>query len=498
MSIQANSITEMRGGIQRRVLCALLAAALTVSVLLPAPALADVRGTDQLLGTSVAERGLPAVACPNVTARYAFVMGADGTVYFAREADERSNIASITKVMTAIVALDSGLPMDTVVTVGEKAATVGESTSDLRLGDKLSLKAALTGLMVPSGNDAAIAIAETVGATLATDGQDPNEAFVAAMNAKAAELGMTNTLFTNPHGLDIGEYDNEMYSTAHDVALMCACAMKNETFRSIVSQHEAQITVTRADGSTAVLDLASTDLLLGVYEGACGIKTGYTKAAGNSFAGACNRGDGDLYAIVLGAPSENGRFEDTKALFNWVYDNRMTYALAHSDQWVTMDDDGTSTKVPLIAEVPHTAWLDKRVKATFADPRASVEVFAPEGNVSQELVTRDLPGAVSVGDVVGTMNFYQGNELIASQDLVAVEDSPAPDFLQGIGFWWERLWAGFGGKELVATPVLVNQTPLIYSKASTGQSIEDIRAIAAGDDVIPDDDAASDNAAEEE
>ncbi|MEC4184129.1 D-alanyl-D-alanine carboxypeptidase family protein [Adlercreutzia sp. R21] len=497
MSIRAN-FTAAGRGTGRRALRALLAAALAASVLLPAPAFADVRGTDQLLGTTVAERGLPAVACPNVTARYAFVMDAAGTVYFSREADVQSHIASITKVMTAIVALDSGMPMDTVITVGEKAATVGESSADLRMGDKLSLKAALTGLMVSSGNDAAIAIAETVGATLAAEGQDANEAFVAAMNAKAAELGMNDSLFANPHGLDIGEYDNEMYSTAHDVGLMCAYAMKNETFRSIVAQDKAQLAVTKPDGSTATIELTSTDLLLGAYEGACGIKTGYTEAAGNSFAGACNRGDGDLYAIVLGAPSESARFEDAKALFNWVYDNRMTYVLAHSDQWVTADEDGTSAKVPLIAEVPHTAWLDKRVKATFADPDASVEVFAPEGNVSQELVTRDLPGAVHAGDVVGTMNFYQGNELIASQDLVAVEDSPAPDFLQGIGFWWERLWAGFGGRELVAAPVVVNQTPLIYSKASTGQSIEDIRAIAAGDDVVPDDDSASDGADEEE
>ena len=119
----------------------------------------------------------------------------------------------------------------------------------------------------------------------------------------------------------------------------------------------------------------------------------------------------------------------------------MTYALAHSPQTVSMDKDGAATEVPLIAEVPQTAWSDKRVKATLADPSATVEVFAPEGNVSQELVTRDLPGAVAAGDVVGTLNFYQGNELIASQDLVATEDSPAPDLLQSIGFWWDRLWA---------------------------------------------------------
>ena len=126
-----------------------------------------------------------------------------------------------------------------------------------------------------------------------------------------------------------------------------------------------------------------------------------------------------------------------------------------------------------------------------------MEVFAPEGNVSQELVTRDLPGAVAAGDVVGTLNFYQGNELIASQDLVATEDSPAPDLLQSIGFWWDRLWAGFGGTELVAEPVLVNETPLIYSKAATDQNIDDIRAIAAGEAPLSEGDSSSDDSKEE-
>lgn len=469
------------GRLTRWALAALLACALGAFALFPAPAFADVRGTDLVLGETVEARGLPAQACPNVTARYALVMDENGTVLFARDADTQSHIASITKVMCAIVALDSGADLDSTVTVTPEAAQIGESSAMLQAGDTLTLKAAITGLMVSSGNDAAIAIADTLGASMKTDeGQTANEAFVAAMNAKAAELGMENTLFANPHGLDIGDYDNEMYSTAHDVALMCAYAMKNDTFRSIVGEERAQITVNRTGGKAVTIDLVSTDLLLGTYEGACGVKTGYTEAAGQSFAGACNRGDGDLYAIVLGAPSEASRFDDAKALFNWVYDNRVTYALAHSDQTVPMTVDGATVDVPLIAEVPFTAWTDKRVKATFADPEASVKVFAPAGNVSQELVYRDLPGAVHVGDVVGTANFYQAGELIATQDLVAVEDAAAPDPLQAIGIWWDRLWAGFGGKELVAAPVVENDTPLIYDKTGTRAGDATVAEIAAG------------------
>lgn len=480
-----------------RVLAVALAAALGMAALGAPAAFADVRGDDLIEDRTVTQRGLPAIACPNVTAEHVYVMDSEGFVYFARDAQTRSHIASITKVMTAIVALDSGLSLDSTITVGADAASVGESSAALQAGDTLTLKAALTGLMVPSGNDAAIAIAEAVGAAL-TDGdsQSAQDAFVAAMNDKAAELGMTDTLFANPHGLDIGDHDKEMYSTARDVGIMCAYAMQNETFRDIVSQERAQISVTRADGKVTTLDLTSTDLLLGTYEGACGIKTGYTGQAGQSFAGACERDGLMLFAIVLDAPSETARFEDAKTLFSWVYDNRMTYALAHSDQTVSMEVDGQTEQVPLIAKVPQSAWLDKTVDATLADPGATVEVVAFEGNVSQEFSFLDLPGSVRAGDVVGSVSFYQNNECIASQDLIACTDSPAPDLLQSIGFWWERLWAGFSGTELVAQPVIVNETPLIYGKTSTSLDLESIRAIASGE-ADDDSETSSDETTEE-
>ena len=430
--------------LSRRALGFALALLLALPLGAPARAFADVRGTDEILGASVEARGLPAVACPNVTASFALVMDDEGTVLFSRGALERSHIASITKIMTAIVALDSGVPLDSTVTVSQEAASVGESSASLWAGDTLTLEAALAGLMIPSGNDAAIAIAETLGEGMKTDdSQTANEAFVAAMNAKAAELGMTETLFSNPHGLDIGAYDNEMYSCARDVALMSAYAMGNETFRSIVSKESAQITVTRADG--------------------------------NSFAGACDRGDGLLYAIVLGSPSEDARFQDTETLFNWVYDNRVSYALAHSPETVASAADG-GAEVPLIARVSHSAWPDRTVAATFADPSAAVEVFAPEGNVSQEIVAEELTGSVAAGDVVGVANFYQGNELVASQDLIACEDSPAPGFLEGIGIWWNRLW----GNDAPAPTEVVNETPLIYSKSSSREDHQSVAAIAAG------------------
>ena len=202
MSTRANltfPARPARACLTRRALACLLAFSLAASSLAPVAAWADVRPADEILGETVEARGLPAVACPNVTARYALVMDADGMVYFSRDADERGHIASITKVMTAIVALDSGVSLDSTVTVTPEAAQIGESSAMLQAGDTLTLKAAITGLMVSSGNDAAIAIAEALGSGMKTsDDQTANDAFVAAMNAKAAELGMDNTIFSMP------------------------------------------------------------------------------------------------------------------------------------------------------------------------------------------------------------------------------------------------------------------------------------------------------------
>ena len=142
-------------------------------------------------------------------------------------------------------------------------------------------------------------------------------------------------------------------------------------------------------------------------------------------------------------------------------------------QTVASAADG-GAEVPLIARVSHSAWPGQQVAATFADPSAAVEVFAPEGNVSQE-IAEELTGSVAAGDVVGVANFYQGNELVASH-LIACEDSPAPGFLEGIGIWWNRLW----GNDAPAPTEVVNETPLIYSKSSSREDHHLVAAIAAG------------------
>lgn len=463
--------------LRKKCLYAWIMALVACALVFPGSAFADVRSDDIVLGTEASARGLSTADLPNIDANYAYLISDDGTVYYERDADTQTHIASVTKVMTALVALEYGDMDTTTITVSKEAASIGESSASLQAGDTLTLETALKAMMICSGNDAAQAIAESLGSTVrdqlidAGDDAVPDgayDAFIYAMNKKAADLGMNNSLFANPHGLDFGAYDEDMYSSAHDVALMCQAAMEYDVFRSIVATDSETITVTRS-GEQAHVKLESTDILLGTYEGACGIKTGYTEKAGECFAGAVELEDGHLlYAIVLDSKSESSRFKDATTLDDWVIDNTIAYPLAHSDETTTYEgENGESVTVPVIARVAHSGWTDKTFKATLADPEATVEVFSLEGNVSQEVVFDDVSGDVHIGQKVGTVNFYQHNKVVASVDLVAAEECPAPSIFEGIGIWWTRLTSGFSGAQTVAQSTIVNTTPLIYGANAT-------------------------------
>lgn len=468
----SSSISARFGACISAILICMLAGACWM----PSLGLADVRQSDIVAGLSVQDRQLTASSCPNIVAEYAYVVDDSGKVYYERGADTQTHIASITKVMTALIALEYGDPQNTTVTVSQTAATIGESSAMLQAGDSMNLESALKALMLPSGNDAAQAIAESLGDTVKQKLQEqgdtsvpdsPYDAFVYAMNKKAQELGMTNTLFANPHGLDIDQHDADMHCTAHDVALMISEVMKNDTFRSIVSKDSDTITVNRGDGQ-AQIPLQSTDILIGTYDGACGVKTGFTEKAGQCFAGAVQRDGKTLYAVVLKSSTEAQRFTDATTLDDWVFNNTISYPLAHSSETTTyISEDGTTTEVPVVAYASHSGWLDKTFKVTFADPDASVNVFTYDGNVSQEFEFDTVSGDIKPGQKIGTAKFYQHNEEIASVDLVAAEACPAPNIIEGIGIWWQRLTSGFSGAQTSAKSVVLNETPLIYGNVQT-------------------------------
>lgn len=432
-------------------------------------AYADVRNSDRIAESSVEERGLTTALCPSIEAEHALLVDDTGKVYFERGSHDPVKIASITKVMTALVAMDHDPSLSSTVTVTAEAAEIGESSASLAEGDTLDMRNALTAMMVASGNDAAESIAATVGGQLLKDEGHPGasdekcvERFVQAMNEKAAQMGLEDTVFANPHGLDDGIYEGDFHSTANDVAAEVALAMQNDAFRSIVGSETATVKAKR-DGETIELELTSTDELLSAYEGTVGVKTGYTDQAGGCFAGANDHEGREYYAIVLGSTDEYQRFLDTQELWNWCYRYQQDYPLANSPQTVDAQIEGQEATRPLMAQVAHRDWLDVAVPATIADPEQAVHVFALDGNVSQEAAFEELHGTVHAGDVVGTLSFKQRNREIATVELVAAQDVPAPNPLEALQIWWERLW----GNDAVAESVLVNTTPLLIDKTQT-------------------------------
>lgn len=475
---KTKTMTNRMQAAARAVLCVLLCASIA-----PASAFGEVRKGDLVGGETVEMRGMPASSAPAIAANHAILVDSDGNVYFERAADEHVQIASVTKIMTAIVALESG-SLDQQLEVSERAGATGESTANLRAGDSMTLKEALIGLMVPSGNDAGVAIAENLGQALVDEAKASGEgvfdvdgasidldaddaaydAFVSRMNERARELGCNDSRFTNPHGLDSDEWaDEDMYSTARDVSTLAAHAMKDETFREIVSMDGATMHL-RRNGVATDNVLKSTDELLGVYEGACGIKTGTTDKAGACFAGACLDDGRYLFAIVLDSTTNEQRFEDARALYDWVEASESDYALANSDQTTTMQLGGVTSEVPVFGYAALSTWPDRSVPVTLANPQASVKVSSIFGNVSQDATFDEIPGGVSAGEVVGHVDFYQNNELVASQDLVACEDVADPTIFDLLANGWRDVVGFFTGGTEEAESVVLNQTPLLLSK----------------------------------
>ena len=427
-----------------------LACAVALVAGIPSVAGAQVLTTDNICGKAADARGIAAEDLPDIDASNAFVMGKNGTVYYARSADEQAKIASITKVMTAILAVEN-CKMDEKITVSNAAATVGNSTAGLLEGDEFTVEQALRGLMIPSGNDAAIALAEHVGKKLDPKTKDAVATFVKAMNEQAKKLGCTGTLFENPHGLDFDEWAGDMHSTAHDVALMMQEAMKDDTIREVMASKDPWIEVTGADGSDHSHSMDTHNVLLG-QDGNIGGKTGTTDDAGYCFASAYNRDGDEIYTVVLNSSTTDQRFADTATLASWYYDHKVTVDIANTQK-------KTANGNPLMARVSQTDWTDKTIDATLADPTAQATVFSLAGEVTEKVSYDDLSGTVHVGDKVGSVTLKQDGTKIAVMDLVADEEGTGPNPIEWLLVKLDRLGRRIDNRPLTAESETVAKAP---------------------------------------
>jgi len=226
-----------------------------------------------------------------VSANSAILMEQEsGRVIYEKDAHTQRRIASITKIMTAILAIESG-KMNDMVTISENAVRTEGSSIYLKAGDKIPLEDLVYGLMLRSGNDAATAIAEYVGGSL--------DGFVYLMKQKAEEIGMKDTNFENPHGLD--DHENH-YSTAYDMALLTRYAMENDMYKKIAGTEKYRSEDPNGDWDRVWKN--KNKLLTGLYEYTTGGKTGFTKLAKRTLVSTAEKDGVELIAVTLNDPED--------------------------------------------------------------------------------------------------------------------------------------------------------------------------------------------------
>ena len=336
-----------------------------------------------------------------------------GRIIYERNATERKYPASITKIMTAILVLENCKLEDKVI-VSESALSnipSGYVTCDLLPGEEISVEALLYALMVKSANDAAYVLAEHVGGSV--------QGFSDMMNAKARDLGCTGTYFVNPNGI----HNEKHFTTAYDMYLIANYAMKNETFRKLVTTKSYTLPATnlysKEDRSFSTTNALIDDTSSLFYKYAIGIKTGYTSQAGECLVAESSRDGLDFIAVILdaGTPSQGNRFTDAKKLFDYGYDN---YTLTKIKEKNTVVDtieiengDKETRNLDVLIDSSITVINNKSI---------DINGLIPEISYNENLLA-----PIKKGDSIGKINYkLEGIEysagLIAASDVIEKPD----------------------------------------------------------------------------
>jgi D-alanyl-D-alanine carboxypeptidase len=274
------------------------------------------------------------------------------TVLAEWDADNSRPMASITKIMTVLLAMERGHPDDK-VTISEEAAGTGGQEIGLVAGETVELRALVRAALIRSGNDAAAAIAEHIGGSI--------DGFVALMNQRAAELGMTNTRFANPHGLD----EQGHYSSPRDMLALARVAMEIPEFEEIA---RSRVMVFPDSPTGSQRTATNTNRILNSYEGSIGVKTGETPNAGLTYVGAAERNGRRLYVVVFNSVGRRAHFADAITLFEWGFDDlRINGTLSAGVPYVAADRINGS---PLEAEARIESYLHVASQGIVSDTPA--------------------------------------------------------------------------------------------------------------------------------
>ncbi|NJD04291.1 MAG: D-alanyl-D-alanine carboxypeptidase [Ruminiclostridium sp.] len=330
-----------------------------------------------------------------------------GRVLYSKNATVRRSIASTTKIMTAIVAIENGR-LDDTVEINSRAASIWGSNINLQPGQKYTLNELLYGLLLNSGNDASIAIAEHISGSV--------ESFVEKMNQKARELGAYNTSYANTHGLDAPGH----YSTAYDLARIAKYALENPVFAKIVGTKYAAI---------PGIQLHNTNELLELYQGAYGVKTGYTGKAGRCLVASAERDGMRLISVVLGSPTNYKRALSSKNILDYAFINYKYHVMVEEGQEIARlpvyrgRDGFVAIKASETVEIP---LRDDEYE------KLEMKVFVPEG----------FEAPVYAGSDTGYVEYALDGETVGRTTLKIwrnIARKTVGDYLKGIINDWAEM-----------------------------------------------------------
>ena len=322
----------------------------------------------------------------NVSAHSAVLIDADSEkVLWSKDAEERMPMASTTKIMTALVAIENA-DISSEIAVPRGAVGVEGSSVCLKDGELLTLEELLYAMLLESANDAAAAIAISVGGSI--------EDFAVMMNQKAEELGLENTSFANPHGLDAENH----YTTAHDLAVIAANALKNETFQKIVSTYKYRIPLEKE----SYRYLMNHNKMLRLYDGAIGVKTGFTKKSGRCLVSAAERDGLRLVAVTLNAPDD---WHDHAQMLDYGFENFEMREIAAEGQYSFKLScvGGTESEITVSNKESIKKCMPK------GDGKAEVTVYLPHF----------LYAPVKAGDEIGKIVLSKNGETLGEVSLNA-------------------------------------------------------------------------------
>lgn len=337
----------------------------------------------------VAEGGIPSVSA-RASALYE---PSTKEFIYENNANLRLPMASTTKIMTALIAIER-CDLSEVIVIPCEATGIEGSSVYLRAGDVVTIRDLLYSVLLQSANDAATALAIKIAGDV--------KGFADVMNARAAELGLNDTHFENPHGLDSKEH----YTTAHDLALLAAYALENDTFRTICSTYKYSFVI-----SDSIRTVVNHNKLLKRYDGAIGVKTGYTDESGRCLVSAAEKDGLTLVAVTLNAPDD---WRDHTALLDYGFSRFETVKLSS----IAITD----------FTVPVINGQRANLSASIADRDAIITVRKGQNQLhAKTLINDNLSAPISKGDVIGTVTVYDGDTLLYSFDIIADENVAKAD-----------------------------------------------------------------------